>query len=651
MKQTQTLFILFILLLTALPLHADEAWKTRAYVHAAKAEITEAVLPPELFMAVETMQGRDRIDLALAGPDGRQRSFELFWGDPSRVVRFSLKPERMELTDEGEFIWEGKAPKPEIETLYVTIRDQKFVGQVDVEAKSGNAWAVLAKNAALFRSGGQTRAEIAIKAGQYQKIRLRFRSFDRAFKMKVLPVDRVTASGKTTGRDDAKKTITPEFHTAESGEITEIRTLLPGSGLFIDTVNMITETQFQGHWRVGREIIQNGERTFVPVQNGSISTVTAKGNALSFKINKKWLGKSLVIKLDPQGKYLGTPTAFTVGLFLPRIVFSADKPGKYMAVTGTGEKEKILSRPGSNTRKIDQSLFFSKPEINPNLTELALTDKYQLKGGPFKKDGFTWTAAIPIDTPGYYRLSFPVEASLAPNRTGVRLAQDKTQIPFFMDRTENVTLPLTPAPEYDETLNQTTWPLTLPQASPWWVSLNLSTTGIFKRTVTLQVPKPGQMGWETRRVLSWENPTDEKTTLKIPLSHFPKDQDQLRIVINHNDNQPLSINTIEAVYTAPAICFLAHAPGTLTLNGGHPTLTSPTYDLSLVQTKLLETLPTPIQAEIITEVSKPFWSGDWMKQFQAKGWGLYAALGLVAVVLLGIIGKMLPAAEKEGDKR
>lgn len=43
----------------------------------------------------------------------------------------------------------------------------------------------------------------------------------------------------------------------------------------------------------------------------------------------------------------------------------------------------------------------------------------------------------------------------------------------------------------------------------------------------------------------------------------------------------------------------------------------------------------------------PFWSGNWINHFQGKGWGLYAALGLVAVVLLGIIAKMLPAPEKK----
>ncbi|BCS94812.1 hypothetical protein DSLASN_04440 [Desulfoluna limicola] len=647
MKHTQTFLMLVLLLITALPLHADEEWKARAYVHAAKPGITEAVLPPELFMEVETMRGRDRIDLALAGPDGNQRSFELFWREPPLTVRFGLKPERMELTDSGEFIWEGNAPKPEIESLHVTIRDTNFVGQVDVEAKKDNAWVVLAKNAALFRSGGQTRAEIAIAAGQYTKIRLRFRSFDQAFKMKVLPVDRVTASGKTAGRNYVKETIAPEFQTAESGEVTEIRTLLPGSGLFIDSVHLVTETQFQGHWQIGRETIINGERTFVPIKKGSISTVSAEGNELTFAISHKWQGKSLVIKLDPQGRYLGTPKDFTVGLFLPRLIFSADKPGKYIALAGTGEKAKILPNPGSNTRKIAQALLFSKPEFNPNLTELALTDKYRLRGGPFNSDGFTWTAAVVIDTPGYYRLPFPMEASLAPNRTGIRLAKEKSQIPFFMDRTENVDVSLPLTPEYEESLNQTTWDLTLPQASPWWVSLNLTTTGIFKRTVTIQRPKPGQMGWETWATKSWQNTRDDKTTLKIPLTRLPKEQSQLRIVINHNDNQPLTINAIDAVYSAPAICFLAHDPGTLTLHGGHPTLPPPTYDLSLVQTKLLETLPTPIQAQPITSVTTPFWSGIWIKHFRGKGWGLYAALGLVAVVLLGIIAKMLPAPEKE----
>ena len=649
MKPTQTVLTLLILIFTALPLHADTAWQSRAPIHVNKPGIMEAVLPPALFLGTGKMAGTDRIDLALEGPDGNRRAFELFWREPSKSLRFDLKTERMMLTDKGEFIWEGMAPKKKIETLYVTIRDNRFVGQVDVEAKGKDGWVLLAENAALFKSDGQSRAEIAITEGLYTQIRLRFRSFDREFEMKVLPVDRVSASGKIEGRDYAKEVATPLFQTTESGPFTELRTLLPGSGLFIETINLSTAAQFQGHWQVGREVIRKGKRTFVPAMEGNITTVSTQGNALSFAINRRWDGKSLVLKLNPQGRYLGALSELSVGLRLPRLLFSADIQGEYTAITGTGEAARIFPTPGSTERKIDQTLQFFTPVVNENHTELALTETYRLKGGPLNNEGFAWTADVNIETPGYYRLLLPMVASLATNRTGIRLSRGDTQVPFFVDRSENIELYLSVVPEYDKALNQTTWTLTLPQASPWWLSVDLTASGIFQRRVTVQTPKPGEMGWKNRFSMAWRNPSDQATTLKIPSYRLTRDQRELRIVMNHNDNEPLEINAIKAVYTAPSICFLAYEPGTLTLHGGHPDLKAPTYDLSLIQTKLMETLPTPIEAQFTTPVSASFWSKGWIKNLLNNGWGLYATLGVVALVLLVIIGKMLPPPEKEAE--
>lgn len=640
MKPIHALILCVALLGAPLPLHAADTWENRASVLVPEPGITEAVLPPELMEKT----GPNAVDLALEGPDGNRRAFELYWREPDTTNRYDLRAYSKKFNDRGEFIWRCNAPDHEVSALHVTLDNPRIMGKVEVRARVNDIWIVLAKDAALVRSGRQTRSEIPIKPDTYQEFGLIFKGFDRDFEQKVISVERVTALSVTEGTDYAKQNVTPKFQVSESGDITELRALLPGSGLYIDTLRLTTETQFLGDWLVGREEIRNGQRTFVPMAEGSVRHVSDKIHELTLPIRDRWEGKSLVIKLDPKGRYLGNPSALSVELFLPRIVFSADKMGSYTALSGTGSQAQILTSLGYRNRAPYQVVSFSEAKANPDLTKQALTDTYKLKGGPFTNEGFTWAASVAVNAPGYYRLPFPMEASLSPNRAGIRLAKGETQVPFFMDRTENVPTPLHLTPDYDKAQNRTTWDLTLPQPSPWWVALNLSAEGIFRRTVTIQLPEPGQVGWETWKTVTWRNTLDSETTLRIPLARLPEGQNKIRILMDHNDNEPLVITTAEAVYTAPSICFLAYEPGPLTLHGGHPTLPAPDYDLSLVRTKLMETLPTQVTAQPVAPKATT-WSGNWIKHFQANGWGLYAALGIVALVLLGIIAKILPAAE------
>ncbi|VVS90994.1 hypothetical protein [Desulfoluna spongiiphila] len=641
MKLIHALITCVALLGAPLSLHAADTWENRASVLVPHPGIAEAVLPPELMNKTDN----NALDLALEGPDGNRRAFELYWREPDTTVRYDLKADTTRINDRGEFLWRCKAPDHEVNALHVTLDNPRIMGKVEVRARVNDIWIILVEDAALVRSGRQTRSEIPIKPDTYQEFDLIFKGFDRDFEKKVISVERVTALSVTKGTDYARQSVTPEFQVSEYGDVTELRALLPGSGLYIDTVRLTTKTQFLGDWQIGREEIRNGQRSFVPEAAGSVRHVSANIHELTLPVRDRWNGKSLVIRLDSQGRHLGTPTDVSMELFLPRIVFSADKQGSYTALTGTGSHIRILTSPGEPDRAPYQVASFSKAEINPDLTELALTDTYRLKGGPFTNEGFTWAASVVIKAPGYYRLPFPMEASLAPNRAGTRLAKGKTQVPFFMDRTENVPTPLLLDPDYEKAQNRTTWELTLPQPSPWWVSLNLSAHGIFRRTVDIQLPKPGQMGWETWKTVIWRNTLDNETTLRIPLARLPEDQNKIRILIDHNDNEPLTLTAAEAVYTAPSICFLAYEPGPLTLHGGNPILPAPAYDLSLVRTKLMETLPTQVRAQPISAKEKGIWSGSWIKHFQANGWGLYAALGLVALVLLAIIAKVLPAAE------
>ena len=58
--------------------YGSDDWQTKARVEVDAPGIVEAILPPELYMAVKD----NSLDLLLSGPDGRPRSFELYWREP-----------------------------------------------------------------------------------------------------------------------------------------------------------------------------------------------------------------------------------------------------------------------------------------------------------------------------------------------------------------------------------------------------------------------------------------------------------------------------------------------------------------------------------------------------------------------------------------
>jgi len=636
----------FLILFWATPdLYGAIEWRVQARLEIDAPGIVEAVLPPELHSSAKT----DNLDLELTGPDGNPRSFELYWREPVGRSEIELAPDKFQFGKKKEFIWEGKTDKKIMaDRIRIQIRDHNFVGRVDVEAYGPGGWTYLRRNEALFKTGGQGRAELEIEKGIYSRLRLRFSSFDKEYEEKFAPISNVILSGEKPGKDYVERFIRPAVRQMETDGKTEIRTILPGSGLWLQSITFRTQAQFQGSWRLGTEAIEQGKQAFLEIKSGDITRVSKERQLIAIDSNLVWPGRNLILRLDPKGKYIGAVSEFKIKVRLPRMVFSADAPGVYTAKAGAGKNAAVYQYPGDRERLIDQTAVFSAPDMNKNWRPESLVEKYGIEGGPFNDKGFTWKSAVTVSEPGYYRLILNMNASHAKNRTGIRLIKDDTQIPFFFGRVEAAEVDLTAAAssEYHSDKNQTALTVELPYASSNWSELYLYANGIFKRRIRIEIPKPANIGWQRWGNCLWENHANRETRLSIDLSRYPENQNRIRVIIDHGDNQPLKINRIAVSYSSPSIHFLAHEKGEYWLYGGNPQAPAPKYDLSLVQAYLLAELPAKAEMGPLQSFHPESWKGRFAALFKGRGWGLYGVLGLVTIVLLILIAKLFPKVSK-----
>jgi len=627
---------------------AEEAnWRKQAGLEVANPGIVEAVLPPGLHVMSGTGRSSahkgQQVDLVLNGPDNQPRSFELYWQEESGPVSVMLKPETIELSDDHGLLWEGSIPDMiRADHLRVIVSDPQGMGKVDVEAWGREKWQVVAQNAAIYNTGKQTLADINIEPKNYRRFKFRFFGYDKRWRQTPLPIERIVVSGTKLGRGYAYGYFKPEFKRDTLNEVIEIKSMLPGSGIWLEEIELITQAQFQGTWTIGKEAIVAGRKQFQKLDTGNVFTVNRDEKKLTLKIKRRWPSQSLIIRLNAGGRLIGRIHSFRIKARLPRLVFLADKPGVYTARTGLDNSVGIFEIAGDQKRRVGQILNFLPIQTNMDWRPVDYVQEFAAMGGPFNRDGYTWKAPVPISGPGLFRLVFDRQISKEPNQSGIRLVKGGRQIPFFDTEREIQKIDLEADRSYDRESNRTTWHLRLPTLSSPWVAIELSAAGIFDRQVVIETPKNGSRGRQPWRVMRWASRDKKESRLKIDMRHFPKDRSELRITMAHRDNQPLEIKNIQAFYRARSLIFLAAATGEYELLGGNPDASAPVYDLSLVQDVLLSIEPKQAQAGKVSVFESAGFIARITRAFSDQAWGLYIVLALVTLVLLVIIAKLFP---------
>lgn len=542
-------------------------WQARASIDVNAPGLIQAVLPAELLMR----HNNGSYDLTLNGPDSNPRAFELFMKNRAASKQFILKPANIRFNEAGGFVWDGDLPDTTIDEIRIEMADHNYLGRVDVAVQTDAHWQTIAHNQAIYRTTGVANASIKIKPGNYKKIRLIFTGFDKTYKQKIIPIRRVTAlhRGKEETYAEIPIVLTDRIQVSKASDFTELKMVLPGKGMRIKQIRITIKNRFQGTWALGREQIRKTRVRFIPEQSGRVSGVAGNGPVISLEINRVWDMNCLILRLTPDSGFIGPIDQAVVISQQPRILFSADMPGRYTALAGTGRHVPIKPLPGISGKRQVRHLDFGPPKVKVWYHSHALLEKFRIRGGPFDEhDGYRWKTPVKLDKVGYYRLIFNLEASLDRAGQCVRLVKDNEQVPFFWGRQTYRRHELATRAEYNRKENTTSWEVSLPVKSGAWQALVLTGSGIFSRTVRCYREKSGKTGWEKVMVRHWSHAEQGTTRLNIDSPGRFMHGRRFKISIDHGDNQPMEISKMEAEFMAPSICFLAYQPGEYSLFGG-----------------------------------------------------------------------------------
>lgn len=596
---------LCVFLMTAVPARAENLSRLpaggnllrQAVVHVPTPGMVEAVLPPELHQAPAVGDGAadNQLDLCLLGPDGKPRACELFWREQGRPETISLEKTKAVLMEDGMLLWDVIVPADFIvNKLLVAVADHAFVGRVDVLAMKDAEWFFLEKNLALYQNQRVKQADIPVPEDAYKRFRLSFMGVDKKYEETPLLVQGVQAVGRRSGRDYQMVSFQPAFESAASDRTIEIRMTLPGSGLWIEDVKITTEALFQGTWQMGRETTALGRRDFTALKTGTVTHVGGQERALTVPVGQWWPEPILTVKMT-SADFFGTPQAVTVQARSPRLVFLADAAGRYTVQAGCGNRKPVFEQAPVRNRAIDHEAAFAEIKRSPAEAQVNPAERYTVAGGPFHQKGYAWTAEVRIEAPGFYRVTLNERACLDENIAGLRLVKDGYQIPYFFGPLEERRSRLEPVAEYDADQNRGVYTVRLPFASPHWSALQISARGMFERRLVFENHLPGRAGWQPWKTGRWVNKGEQPAAFRLVLSDFPEDQDEIRLIIDHGDDQPLVIDEMAAVYGARDLFCLVSEPGTYRLFGGNPRAPEGAYkDFEMIKGDLMAAVPKAV---------------------------------------------------------
>ncbi|MBN1903531.1 MAG: hypothetical protein JW927_00375 [Deltaproteobacteria bacterium] len=618
-------------------------WLSEAEINISETGMIETTLLPGLHHIPVAASSRDTgLDLALIGPDNRQRPFELFWTERGDMQLISLEASSLKLDNQKRLIWEGVCPENFIvKKILVGISEKNPVGKVDIEGLTSSGWRMLETDVVLYRAAGDDKAIVDIQEGEYERLRLSFSGYDLRFKEIPAFVEKVEIEGEISKTGYKEEVIRPEIEKVYDDDSTEIQITLPGSGIYIEKIFITTGSIFRGSWQLGWDTISMGEQHFMEIRRGEFSLTDNENPSLVIDLGMQSKREAIIIKLK-SGKYFGEIKDVTITARLPRMIFFADRKGVYTLKTGLGKIANVKEMRLAKETGQNQQVVFADLIKNPGWQPEQIPDDTVLKGGPFNDEGYNWRTGFQINKPGFFRLVLNEQAGLEANRQGLRIVKDGMQVPYFFGRKEDRRIDISEEFEYDRENNRSIMPLTVPGVSRHLKDIRLSGKGIFKREVAIETEKPGRVGWQQWLKKEWISTRNETSHFDISVNELPSSRGGMRLIIDHGDNQPILPEKIEAIYQCQDLFFLAKESGEYMVAGGNPKAKAASYDLSIIQDYLFNRVPGKIMMNETVSIQGTKWSLKLSSIFSEKGWGLYAVLGLVTLILLVIIVRLFP---------
>ncbi len=595
MKTNKAIIILFLMvgLCGSAMAFARLKWMTQANINVEEAGLIETILPMEAHRASSEKHGRQTLDLNLTGPDGRSRAFELFWASEGEVENVAVAPENVELLDDKRLLWEAPLREGnDYSGITIRLTPSSYAGKVEIEGLEGDTWTTLARGLPI--AGLTNEISFKFMARKLKKIRLHFSGYDRQFAETPIFVTNIELLTQKPGSKIFSGEMPAVFEESAIEGGIELRVFLPGSGLHLTGLEINTEAQFKGKWQLGREHIELGKREFKTESTGSVKAVSDDAKSLFIGQSGFWGGRVILVRLFSDD-YFGKVTSVKVRALMPRILFNAETTGEYYLQTGIGREVVVSSRPQADVKATVSFVECGKVRTNADWQAENLLQDYSIKGGPFSAAGYAWQADFSIEKPGFFQLVTSSEVALEKYRQSLRIVKNDVQIPFFLGRRELREIQVSVEKSVDPQVNRSIFLVRLPESGAALQAISFKARGVFDRRISFERHFAGKVGWQSWQQRRWSNNSDREAKFTFYLQDFPMDQKELRILVDHGNNQAIDFNDFQGLISAQDLFFVATEAGGYKLFGGNDEVFAPVYDLAIVQNKLLEMFPEKVK--------------------------------------------------------
>lgn len=630
MKMYRFLLALILIGTSFVAAEAQDNWMSRAAIVAPSSGTVETLLPMDMHRIKSARGAENTLDLALVGPDGNLRAFELFWkaaGEPQNMI---LNAQRTELLEDKRIFWETSLSQNfKYSKINLEVEHSSFTGKVDAEGYCAGEWISLVTGMPIKSTG---EAEFTFPESTLEKVRFFFSGYDRNFAQTPIFVKKVAIVAQKQGSNYAATQIAAEFEQTSIEGGVELRIFLPGSGLNLKNIEISTSAQFKGVWKLGREKIVLGKRDFQQAAQGEILSIGKERQKFFINYKSFWDSRVILLRLT-SAEFFGQVNVVKIEANLPRMIFVADQAGEYFAQTGLEKEAVVFENPVSEFGQPNLQLSFATATANPEWQAESLLKGYSAKGGPFQPDGYTWKTSFMVEHPGFMQLITSDQVCLERYRNSLRIIKDDAQIPYFMGREEWRQLAINVDQTYEADHNRSVYVIHLPQGSSSLAAISFAARGVFERNLLFEKHVSGQISWQPWQKRLWTNTTDKETVFTLPLYEFPEDQSELRMTIDHGSNQAMAVENFKGLYKAQDLFFVATEPGQYLLVGGNPTAGAPVYDLAIVQDQLLELAPAkilhgPVEKSVVSETEGQ--AVDQGASFNDSGYTWMASLSVEA---------------------
>jgi hypothetical protein len=230
----------------------------------------------------------------------------------------------------------------------------------------------------------------------------------------------------------------------------------------------------------------------------------------------------------------------------------------------------------------------------------------------------------------------------------LRLLHGSNQVPYIIQRT-SISRALTPvviATNDAKNLKLSRWLIQLPKSDLPITRLTcVAKTPLFQRSLSLSEELTDERGDRYRQPLgsaTWTQTPERKTQeFSLPLDGTAQ-SDTLILETENGDNPPIELENFTIFYPATRVLFKTQANDRTFLYYGHPSISPPSYDLSLVAGELLAADKSVATLAAEEQLKKTSWA-----ESPAPGTGGILFWGILAVVVIGllvVISRLLPKA-------